>query len=579
MEQVLLLDLSIIIIAATVLAILAKLLKQPAILAYIIGGLAIGPFGLRLITDTELVQNIGEIGIALLLFVVGLELSIDRLRKVGAKATLIGLAEVLIIAGIGLLIALSFGFNYLEGVYIGLILAFSSTLVVVKLLSDKRELDTLHGRIMLGVLLVQDIIVIFAISILINSNFSFMAIGKTLVYGFGLLAIAMLMARYVLPLFFRKVAESAELLLLFSLSWCFVFAAVANLIGFSIVIGAFIAGLSLASFPYNFEIIGRVKPLRDFFVTIFFVTIGIQIIPTIDGSLVLPLIVFMVIALLLKPIIISAIVSRFQYTRRTAFLSGMGLAQTSEFSIILAMQGILLGHITNDLLSLVIIVTALTMLISTYFVKYNNKIYRRFAHIFLFYNKKKMSELDNTPKDLKNHIIVLGADRTGRRIINTLTELGKPAIIVDYNPEVIHSLMERGINCLCGDAEDTEILERLNTKEAYAVISTIPELEINKFIIKHIKKENYHVLFFSVADNTHDALVLYEMGADYVLVPQLLAGEKISDILRHFNKKEIIDILRIKQFNELERVRERELIEKHAPKLLKFKDGLRRYPK
>lgn len=566
------LDLSIIIIGATVLAIIAKYLKQPPILAYIISGLAIGPFGLKLITDTNLVQNIGEIGIALLLFVVGLELSIERLKKVGTKAAAIGLIEVLIITAIGIAISLFFGFKYIEGMYIGLVLAFSSTLVVIKLLSDKRELDTLHGRIMLGILLVQDIIVIVAISILLNAEFSALGIASTLLYGLGLLALAMVLAKYFLPLFFKKIAESGELLLLFSLSWCFIFAALAGFIGFSIVIGAFIAGLSLASFPYNFEIIGRIKPLRDFFVTIFFVTIGIQIIPTIDVNLVVPLATFLIIVLILKPIIISLIVSIFKYTQRTAFLSGFGLAQTSEFSIILAMQGVLLGHISNNILSVVIILTAATMLISTYYMKYSSKLYHIVAKNLLFFNKNKSFELDNAPKELKDHIIVLGVDRTGRKIVDTLIELKHKIIIVDYNPEVIHTLIERGINCICGDAEDIEILDRLNLKEAYAVISTIPETDINDFIIKYMKKENYRALFFSVADDITDALKLYEKGADYILLPQLLAGEKISDIIRHFNKREIIDILRIKQFNELEKLRERELLEKYAPKILKFQD-------
>ena len=366
-------DISIIIIIAATIGIIAKFLRQPAILAYIIGGIIIGPFGLKLIHDIDFVKNIGELGIALLLFVVGLELSVERLKKVGGSASLIGLGEVGLVTGIGFLVSRFFGFSTIEILYLGLILAFSSTLVVIKMLSDSRELDTLHGRIMLGILLVQDVIVIIALTLLLNTDVSAMSFAKLGLMGISLVLTALLSAKYILPLFFKKVAESQELLFMFALAWCFVFSGAAAYLGFSIAIGAFIAGVALANFPYNIEIIGRVKPIRDFFVTIFFVAIGIQIVPTLDRSLVIPIIVFLLIVLLGKPLIIGALASLKQYARRTSFLSGFGLAQVSEFSIILAMQGVLIGQISDNILSIAIILTAITMLLTTYLIKYDDQ--------------------------------------------------------------------------------------------------------------------------------------------------------------------------------------------------------------
>jgi Kef-type K+ transport system membrane component KefB/Trk K+ transport system NAD-binding subunit len=569
-----LLDLSIIIIIAATIGIIAKFLKQPAILAYIIGGIIVGPFGLKLIQNIEFIKTIGELGIALLLFVVGLELSADRLKKVGVSAGIIGLAEVGSVTLLGFLLAKFFGFTQMESIYIGLILAFSSTLVVIKMLSDKKELDTLHGRIMLGVLLVQDVIVIIAMTMLLNTNVSAIDFAELVFLGVAILAAAGIGAKYILPLFFSKIAESQELLFLFALAWCFMFAGAASLLGFSIVIGAFIAGVALANFPYNIEIIGRVKPIRDFFVTIFFVAIGIQIVPFLDRSLFVPLLVFTLAVLLLKPFLIALIVSLQGYARRTAFLSGFGLAQVSEFSIILAMQGVLLGHISETILSMAIIITAITMLLTTYLIKYSNKIYKVSGHA-LFFNKHTDHEITHIQHELNRHIIIFGADRTGRKIVDSLKKLTNQIVVVDYNPEIIHGLISRKINCICGDAEDAEILDRLELNKAYAIISTIPSHSVNRAIIRNLKRRNHHAIFLSVAENSEEALKLYEDGADYVILPAMLAGEKLTDILQNFNNPKVIDILRLKQITDLERVRSRELLEKHVPKLLKFRDGIR----
>ncbi|MBU4407003.1 MAG: cation:proton antiporter, partial [Candidatus Altiarchaeota archaeon] len=271
-------DLGIIVLTATLLGLIARVLKQPLILAYVVAGVLIGPAAFRLITSGHMISTFAEMGIAFLLFMVGLELDLSRLKQVGRVSVLCGLGQIAITFVFGFLLSTLLGFQQLESFYIAFILTISSTMVVIKLLSDKNELDTLHGKIALGILLVQDIVTILVLALLTNiGSLSLSTVADPLLKGLGLVSIAIVAGVYVTPFLLRYIARSIELLFLFALSWCFVFAASSFVLGLSIGVGAFLAGLSLAAFPYNIEIIGRIKSLRDFFATIFFVSLGMQI--------------------------------------------------------------------------------------------------------------------------------------------------------------------------------------------------------------------------------------------------------------------------------------------------------------
>ena len=312
-------DIGLIIIVATIVGYLARLLKQPLIPAYILTGLIIGPI-LGLVEDSNVILTLSEIGIAFLLFVVGLELNLKKLKDVASIAIFGGLMQFILLFISGFLIAIILGFVKTESVYIALIVAFSSTMVVVKILSDKRELDTLHGRIIIGFLLMQDLIAIIALSILTTlNNFSMAILVIALLKGIILLSVAVIASKFILPSLFRFAAKSQELLFLMALTTCFSFCIFANYIGqimmyffslpffenvilgnvlellkpgFSIAIGAFIAGVSIANLPYNVEIIGKVKPLKDFFATIFFVSLGLELLLGEMHTILVPLIIF-----------------------------------------------------------------------------------------------------------------------------------------------------------------------------------------------------------------------------------------------------------------------------------------------
>src|SRR3989338_3863523 len=326
-------DIGIIVIVSTVFAYAARLLKQPLIPAYVIAGIVLGPY-LGFITNTEVINNLSEIGIAFLLFIVGLEIDVRKLKDVGLVASLGGVLQIAAVFALAFAASVLMGFFALESAYLGLIIAFSSTMVVVKLLSDKKELDTLHGRIVIGILLLQDIFAIFALSILSQGAFSYYSFALSLFKGIAVILASLFAGKYIFPPLF-------------------LFSIVVNSIGFSIAVGAFIAGIAL-NVPYNIEIIGKIKPLRDFFSVLFFVSLGMQLSLPALGSILKPLLVLAALTILLKPLVVMFLCSFFGYSARTSFMSSLSLAQISEFSLILAAQGLVFGHLSRDIFSITV---------------------------------------------------------------------------------------------------------------------------------------------------------------------------------------------------------------------------------
>jgi len=373
------LEIGIMIIIATVGGYLTHALRQPLIPAYILTGIIIGPV-LGLIKTSVVIETLSLTGIAFLLFIVGLELSFKKLKDIGKIATIGGTVQVGLTFLFGFVIAMLFGLKNIEGIYIGIILAFSSTMVVIKLLSDKKELGTLHGKIIIGFLLMQDLFAIIALSMLATVNGAALpAIGFAFAKAAILLVIALLSSKFIFPTLFKHAAKSQELLFLVALSICFAFSLLFSWAGFSIAIGAFVAGVCLANLPYNIEIIAKVRSLRDFFATIFFVALGINLVIADISKIALLLIVLTIFIILIKPIIFMFISSFFGYTKRTSFLTSISLAQVSEFSLILVAQGLLLGHVSNEIYTLIVLLAIITIGITSYFVKYEMWMYKKLS--------------------------------------------------------------------------------------------------------------------------------------------------------------------------------------------------------
>ncbi|OIO63190.1 hypothetical protein COY26_02085 [Candidatus Woesearchaeota archaeon CG_4_10_14_0_2_um_filter_33_10] len=574
-------DIGLIIIVATIVGYLARLLKQPLIPAYILTGLVIGPI-LGLVEDSTIILTLSEIGIAFLLFVVGLELSLKKLRDVASIAVFGGFMQFVSLFSFGFLISIALHFAKIEAIYIALIVAFSSTMVVVKLLSDKRELDTLHGRIIIGFLLMQDLIAIIALSVLTTLNtFSIAILIISLLKGVVLLSVAVIASKFILPGLFRFAAKSQELLFLMALTTCFSFCIFSNYIGqiiicffsipffdnmvlgdvlellkpgFSIAIGAFIAGVSIANLPYNVEIIGKVKPLKDFFATIFFVSLGLELLLGEMRTILLPLVVFTLFVIIFKPLLTIVICSLFNYKKRVSFLTSISLAQVSEFSLIIVAQGLILGHISEGLFSLTVLLAIITITLTSYFIQFDNSMYIRLSGFLQMFEKigTKTKKMEYLPEDKKTDVILCGYNRIGYSIVRTIQKIKKSLLIVDFNPDVIKRLIAGKIPCMYGDVGDSEVLERLELNKAEMVISTVPEEQDNLLLIKKTKDVNKKALIFVTANQVEEALKLYDAGADYVILPHLLGGEHVSILLEDFtgNINKILET-KLKHIDEL----------------------------
>src|SRR3989338_1543972 len=488
-----LLDLSILIITATILALIARFFKQPIIPAYIIAGILIGPV-FKFVTDTGTIMTLAEIGIAFLLFIVGLEINLNRLKFVGFVSSLGGAIQVIVTASLGFALTMLFRYSTTTAYYIGLVVAFSSTMIVIKILSDKQQLDTLHGRIIVGILLMQDIIAVLALIALTTANdFSYSTLMFTLLTGLALFLSALVIGELLLTKLFKFAAKSQELLFLLSLSVCFLFVVAFGIAGFSIAIGAFVGGIILANLPYSQEIVGKIKPLRNFFSMIFFIALGLGL--TFMGIDWMLLAVLLLIVLAVKMIITMLTVGIFGYKKRTSFLTGLSLAQTSEFSLILVAQGLILQHISKEIYSLVILLAIITITLTTYFINFDSMIYNKLKGFVKIAENAK--ELEYLPENEKYEVVLCGYNRIGYGVVKAVKKMKKKILIIDYNPDTIKKLIDSKILCIYGDISDPETLDKINFRKIQILISTVPDLHDNLLILKKAKTLNKRIIVFS----------------------------------------------------------------------------------
>ncbi|MEK6963481.1 MAG: cation:proton antiporter [Nanoarchaeota archaeon] len=537
MEQ-LITDIGIIIIFAAVAGFIIKALKQPIILAYILAGLLIGPFGLQLIKEAKTIEIIAELGITFLLFVVGLEMNFSKIKEVGKVVLIGGVLQVVLTFLVAFLVAKVLQFKGLESIYIGIVVAFSSTLLVVSWLADKKVLDTLSGRITVGILVLQDVLVILALSFLFNADhFSFTLFGLSLVKGLLLLACGFVLSKYALPGLFHFAARYPELLFISSLALCFGFAFLAMKLGFSISIGAFVAGVMIANIPYSADLITRIKALANFFNTLFFVALGMQIAVPSLGKLVVPTVILLGVILLVKPIIILFLALFFHYDKKTAFFSGIYLGQASEFGLIVVAQGMVLGHVGADMLSLTILLIILSMTLSSYLIKYDDRIYYALEKYMRW-----LDQIFKKPKDLKAivkvqpSVVLYGYESMDSSLLDRFKAVQRSVLVVDKNPDLIRHLRAKGVTCVYGDLSDSELLEGLDAKKVEVLISTSTELRESLSVIKHFRELESKVVIIVAANRVKDSLRLYDEGADYVVLPHYLGEKQIGVVIEDLSK-------------------------------------------
>jgi CPA2 family monovalent cation:H+ antiporter-2 len=542
----LLFDIGIIIVFSAILAYMARFLRQPIIIAYVLAGLIVGPAGLGLITNTEEITLLSELGIIFLLFSVGLEIDFRRLSHVGFATLVGGTVQVMLTFFIGFFIGMLFGLAPALSVYIGLLLAFSSTMIVAKILADKNELSTLHGRIMLGILLLQDIIAVVALPLLGNMEaiVSLDFVLSILFRGLGLFVIAILLNKFFFPKILDYAAKKHEILFLTAVASCFFFIGASYFLGFSIAIGGFIAGISMANFPYNVEIEGEVHSLRDFFSILFFSSLGMQLNFWAISSYLPLFITLLLLLIVLKPVILTLTYLMLGYGGRTSGYVGLGMGQASEFMFIIAAEMLLLGSITREFYSLLLGLVVISIIITPYFMMTRKNFYHFFSRLKLprrIVHSKSISELENPPeKALDNHIIIFGAHRMGEKVVKYLTESGEKLVVVERDPEIVKDLSRRGIFVRYGDAENEDMLQKIFINRAKLLILTIPSAELSSFVIARARKYNPKLRIFARAHSELDAERLYKAGADIVIMPEFVSSKELIKRVDHFLREKKI---------------------------------------
>ncbi|QUR65769.1 cation:proton antiporter [Mycobacterium spongiae] len=526
---------AIILAIATVAGLFATRLRQPLIVAFIGVGIAVGPVGTGWASADNTIDLLARLGIAILLFLVGLRLDLNMIRNTGPVALATGLGQVLFTSVIGFLIALALGMDRVTALYVAVALTFSSTIIIVKLLSDKRELDQLHGRIAVGFLIVQDIVVVLvmiALTAFAQDTGGNLGFTITTVLGkfAGLLGGMWLLMRYILPWLLPHIARSQELLVLFGVAYATSVAALSEWMGFSSEVGAFLAGVSLASTPFRDALGARLVSLRDFLLLFFFLDLGARLEFTDTAHQLTNALVFSVFVLVGNPLIVIAIMAAMRYPVRVGFLAGLTVAQISEFSLILAALGLSLGHITNTTVSLITVVGLITIGGSTYLIMYSHPIYDRLKR-WLSVLERRDSAAPIPPAADDFDVILFGLGRFGSHLADRLSHGGHHVLAVDFDPHQVRGDPRDGLTTMFGSAEDVHLLEALPLNQAKYVVSAIPLLQTNLALLHNLRHHQFEGTIALTAHTRHDAKRLRAAGVDSVLEPFSAAAHTTSNAL------------------------------------------------
>ena len=552
-------EIALIISAAALFGIVATWLKQPAILGYIIAGFVLALIGHMNPHSIEMMDSLGSLGVALLLFLVGLEMNFDKIRHLGWHIAAIGIFQSTVSIGAGFLLMKLLGFGFVPAIYLALAFSFSSTIVVIKFLSEKKDLDSLYGRIVVGLMLLEDLIAILMLIFLKgisgggNIGVDF---GITLIKGIILVAATLLISR-VMPRIISFVGQKGESIFLFSLAWGIGIAALvaSEKIGLGIEAGGFLAGLAFAKSAEHFEISGKIKWLRDFFIVIFFVLLGSTMVIGADfGSILVPAIIASLFVLIVNPIITIIGMKILGYSGKTAFLAGITTAQISEFSLVIAARGGEMGHLTNSEITLVTLVGIITIVGSSSLISNSDFIYKSVSKVFKSLKSAAKSGVESTPKksDNKNHVVVIGAHRLGKGILKSLISLKEPFVVVDFDPQTTKNLEDKGITVIHGDGGDRDVQEAAGFREARLIISTAPSLEDNMLVLEGARYAGKAKVVLT-ADSEWEGAELYKAGADYVIMPHFLGGEHLGEIMSRTTWAKDLRVMREKDIVELDR--------------------------
>jgi Kef-type K+ transport system membrane component KefB len=521
-------ELAILLLISALVGAIAVRLRQPVLIAYIVVGILVGPAAFGIVQAHEEIELLAELGVAVLLFVVGLKLDLHHIRHIGPVALATGLGQLAFTIIFGFALVLLMGKGVLEAIYVAVALTFSSTIIIVKLLSDKREIDALHGRIAVGFLIVQDLAVVLAMMTMsalrgVDDVSALTVAGSLLLRLAGAALLTFVLMRWVLPRLVAAMARSQELLLVFAIAWGTAMAAFGEVAGFSKEAGAFLAGFSLASTSYREAMNARLTGIRDFMLLFFFIDLGGKLDFSTLGSEVLPAIVLSLFVLVGNPLIVMAIMGYMGYRKRTGFLAGLTVAQISEFSIVFVAMGITLGHVGVSTLGLTTLVGLVTITGSTYLILYSHPLFDRLAPWLGLFERKtpfrEIAEEEGPTSTTRPDVVIFGLGRYGARLLQQLHEAGVSVLGVDFDPIAARTLRRRGFPVRFGDGEDPTFLESLPLVGSPWVVTTLPQWESNRSFLHALHEVGFRGNVAGVARDHAQADAMHAAGLARVLVP------------------------------------------------------------
>ena len=527
-------EIAALLVLAAAVGFVGLLLRQPLIVSFIAVGILAGPSVLDIAKSDEHIDLLAELGIAVLLFLVGLKLDLKLIRTLGPVALMTGLGQVAFTTVFGFLIGLALGLDVTTSLYVAIALTFSSTIIIVKLLTDKREIDSLHGRIALGFLIVQDLVVVLAMIVLsavgVGAAGDSGLIDVLLVFGYGvgmLIAVGLFIRFLANPLV-ERLSRAPELLVSFAIGWAALLAALGHYLGFGKELGGLLAGVSLASTPFREAIAARLASLRDFLLLFFFIGLGASLDLSILGASIFAAVLFSLFVLIGNPLIVLAIMGAMGYRKRTGFLAGLTVAQISEFSLIFMAMGVSLGHVADEALGLVTLVGLITIAASTYMITYSHQLYAQVEPLLGVFERRSAGRQEDAGHLNKTayDVVVFGMGRYGLAIAQELRDAGRKVLGVDFNPVAVRNARALDFDVIFGDATDPEMLAHLPLKQVAWAVSAVPEHDTGvthddprRSLIGSLRDLKFEGRIAVSAHSEETADKLKAAGADLVLMP------------------------------------------------------------
>lgn len=540
-------EVAALLVLAAIMGFAGLFLRQPLIVSFIAVGLISGPSVLDIVHSKEQIQLLSELGIAVLLFLVGIKLDVKLIRSIGSVSIMTGLGQVAFTSIVGYFIGLGIGLDHITSIYVAVALTFSSTIIIVKLLSDKREIDSLHGKIALGFLIVQDLVVVVAMIVLATIGIGTghggdanSSIWQVALAGMGLLLFVIFFVRFIANPLTQQLAKTPELLVIYAIAQAALFAAVGNIIGLGMEIGGLLAGVALASTPYRESIAARLAPLRDFLLLFFFIALGATLDLSLLGSHLSGAAIFSLFVLIGNPLIVLAIMGAMGYRKRTGFLAGLTVAQISEFSLIFITMGVSLGHVQHDILGLVTLVGIVTITASTYMITYSHQLYAFFEPVIGIFERTGAPREQSTEHHTGSayQVVIFGLGRLGTEIAARLQEQGVSVLGLDFNPAAIKHWQYLGLETEYGDVTDPEFIAELPLKHTQWIVSTIPQHhtglsseDTRKTIIQLTLAAGFSGKLATVSHSKADTEELQLLGIDLVLEPFQDAADRATELL------------------------------------------------